>query len=224
MRWLPSDPLGHFVALTLLLLPLWFIAWFNTADLLLWPAVMGSGALLNALHPGLVEGFEGSARALQVLTGIDVPRPQGIAQVVVEVNVLSYAWNLPVLFSLLFATDRRFFSYRYVALAYIGLLPLLVWGICFDILKTVALQSGPEAHAFLGYRGFQLELIALGYQFGYLMLPVIGAVVLWVGMNRGMLLLLLDRLAPTPEPAPDPQPRSPLVRKARAARSASRET
>jgi hypothetical protein len=196
MRWLKSDPLGQFVALALLMLPLWFIAWYNLADFLLWPAIMASASLLNALHPELIEGLEGGAAALQVVTGIDVQRPQGLAQIVVEVNTLSFAWNLPVLLALLFATDRRFFSYRHVAVAYLALLPLYVWGICFDVLKTLALQSGAEARAFLGYSASQLEVLALGYQFGYLMLPVIGAVAIWVALNRDMFLLLLDRPGP----------------------------
>jgi hypothetical protein len=199
MRWLTSDPLRQFVALALLMLPLWFIAWYNLADLLLWPAITASAPLLNSLHPGLIEGLEGSATALQVVTGIDVQRPQGVAQIVVEVNALSFAWNLPVLLALLFATDKRFFSYRHVAVAYVSLLPLYIWGICFDILKTLALQSGPEARAFLGYSASRLEVIALGYQFGYLMLPVIGAVAIWLSLNRDMFLLLLSR----PEPVGD---------------------
>jgi hypothetical protein len=199
MRWLPSDPLGQFAALALLMLPLWFIAWYNLADLLLWPAITASAPILNSLHPGLIEGLEGSAAALQVVTGIYVQRPQGLAQIVIEVNALSFAWNLPVLLALLFATDRRFFSYRHVAVAYLSLLPLHSWGICLDVLKTLALQSGPDARAFLGYGPAQLEAVALGYQFGYLMLPVIGAVVIWLSLNRDMFLLLLGR----PEPVKD---------------------
>ena len=202
MRSLHSDPLTRFVTLTLLLLPLWFVAWFNLADLLLWPAIMASGALLNLLQPGLVEGFEGTSGALDVVTSINALHPQGIGQVVIEVNLLSYAWNLPVLFSLLCATDPRFFAYRHLTLAYLGLLPCYILGLCFQVLKTLALQAGPEANAFLDYTGFQLELIALGYQFAYLMLPVIAAVGLWVSMNRDMLLLLLDQLKSAPEPAP----------------------
>ena len=77
--------------------------------------------------------------------------------------------------------------------AQFGLMPLHVWGISFDLLKTLALQSGAEAHAALGYTGWQLELIGLGYQFGYLMLPVIGAATLWIAMNRRLLLVLLER-------------------------------
>lgn len=214
MRWLPADPLGRFVALSLLMLPLWFIAWYNLADLLLWPAIMASGALLNLLHPGLIEGFEGSSGALDVLTGVSVMQPQGLAQIIIEVNVLGYAWNLPVLFALLFATDPRFFSYTHLGLAYLGLLPCYIWGVCFDVLKILALQSGPEAAEFLGYRGMHLEFIGLGYQFGYLMLPVIGAVVLWVSMNRDMLLLLLNQINRGPEEpeAPPPASGSPLLR------------
>lgn len=48
----------------------------------------------------------------------------------------------------------------------------------------------------MGYSGWPLEFIALAYQFGYLMLPVISATTIWVGMNReliqGMLKLPED--------------------------------
>lgn len=219
MRWLPSDPLARFVTVSLLALPPCFIGWYFLADLLLWPAVMASGALLNLLHPGLVEGFEGSSRALDVLTGISVRHPQGMAKIVTEVNVLGYAWNLPVLFALLSANEPRFFSYRQLVIAWAGLLPCYVWGMCFDVLKRLAVQSGPEASAFLGYQGVQLELIGLGYQFGYLMLPVIGAVVLWVSMNRDTLLFLLQQSRPTEVEAIPPAPAtgSPLLRSPRTA-------
>ena len=196
MRWLPSSLLGRFFLLTVLWLPIWFAFWYFSAGVILMPAVWLSQWILNLLHPGLIENVEGLARELHFVTGIEVAVPDAppgaVGQIIIGVNALIYAWNLPVLLALLFAADDRFFSYGRLAIAYFGLMPLYVWGISFDVLKTLALQSGAEAHAYLGYTGWQLELIGLGYQFGYLMLPVIGAASLWIAMNRSLLMVLLE--------------------------------
>lgn len=197
MRWLPSSLLGRFFLLTILWLPVWFAFWYLSASVVLMPAVWLSQWILNLLHPGLIENVEGLARELHFVTGIEVAvpdaPPDAVGQIVVGVNALIYAWNLPVLLALLFAAEERFFSYGRLAIAYFGLLPLHVWGITFDVLKTLTLQSGNEAYAAIGYFGWQLELIGLGYQFGYLMLPVIGATTIWIMMNRRLLVVLLER-------------------------------
>lgn len=222
MHLRPPDSLWRFFAATLLLLPLWFAVLFLGADAMLWPAVAAAAAILNALHPGLIESVEGSVRALDVVTGIGVELPEGAAQLVVNVNLMSYAWNLPVLFALLFAAPRRFFSAWKLLIAYLGVLPLYCWGMCFDVLKTAALQSGPQAREFLGYAGLELEFIGLAYQFGYLMLPVIGAVALWIGMSRDMLFVPPERREPEADggSAEEKESGSPLLRSPRPTRRA----
>jgi hypothetical protein len=161
------------------------------------PSVWISQWILNLVHPGLIENVEGLARELSFVTGFEVEVPGAPAgamgQIIVNVNALIYTWNLPVLLALLFAADERFFSYGKLALAYFGLMPLHIWGVSFEVLKTLSLQSGPEVQAELGFATWQMELIGLGYQFGYLMLPVIGAATLWIAMNRRLVLILLER-------------------------------
>ena len=62
-----------------------------------------------------------------------------------------------------------------------------------------ACQAGPEAAAQVGLTGWGREAVALGYQFGYLMLPIIAASSLWIALNRPMLdALLADRDAAEP--------------------------
>jgi hypothetical protein len=197
MRLLPSSVLGRFFVLTFLWLPVWFAFWYHAAGVILMPSVWISQWFLNLVHPGLIENVEGLARELSFVTGFEVEVPGAPAgamgQIIVNVNALIYTWNLPVLLALLFAADERFFSYGKLAIAYFGLMPLHVWGVSFEVLKTLSLQSGPEVQAELGFSTWQMELIGLGYQFGYLMLPVIGAATLWIAMNRRLVLILLER-------------------------------
>lgn len=195
MRLLPSSLLGRFVLRILLFLPFWFALWYYSAGVVLMPAVWMSQWTLNLLHPGLIENVMGLARNLQFVTSLEVPvqdaPPGSVGQVVVGVNALVYSWNIPVLLAMLFAADERFFSYSRFFGSFLGLLPLHMWGISFEVMKTLTLQSGPHVQAQLGVTGWQLDLIALGYQFGYLMLPVIGAATLWILMNGSLLQVLL---------------------------------
>ena len=124
---------------------------------------------------------------------------QPIAELVVPVNILIYSWNLPVLLALLFAADERFFSLSRLVIGYAALLPFHAWGVVFEVLKALAIQAGPEAAAQVGLTGWEREAVALGYQFGYLMLPIIAASSLWIALNRPLLeALLAERDAAEP--------------------------
>ena len=203
---LPSSLLGRFFLLTFLWLPFWFVLWYQLSGALSIPAVLLSQHAVNLFHPGLIETAEGLGRHVHYGTALDVPMPDAPdgtrGQLLVAVNPLVYSWNLPVLFALLFAADERFFSVTRVLIAYVGLLPLHTWGISFELLSTLALRSGADVQAALGLAGWRLEAVALGYQFGYLMLPVIGAATLWIAMNRDMLRELLDPGQDPPHPPP----------------------
>jgi hypothetical protein len=195
MRLLPRSLLGRLFLVSVLLLPLMFALWYHTANVLVMPAVWLSQWLLNLAFPGLIEQVEGLARQLDVVTGIVVPvasaGPGAQGNLVIESNALIYTWNLPVLLALLFAAQERFFTYWRLALTFIGLIPFHAWGISFEVLKVLSLQSGEEARRFLDLAPWQMELVGLAYQFGYLMLPVIGGATLWIAMNRDLLFELL---------------------------------
>ena len=69
-----------------------------------------------------------------------------------------------------------------------------------------ACQAGPEVAAQVGLTGWGREAVALGYQFGSLMLPIIAASSLWIALNRPLLeALLADRDAAEPPPGSDEQ-------------------
>jgi len=102
------------------------------------------------------------------------------------------------------------------------LVPMQALGVVADMLKTAALDLGgavsaalasegyadiagaageaalKHAQAQLAAHGLGLEAIALMYQFGYLILPPVGAVIVWILFNRRFIEALTGRLAEPP--------------------------
>ncbi|ODB84861.1 hypothetical protein A3195_07300 [Candidatus Thiodiazotropha endoloripes] len=70
-------------------------------------------------------------------------------------------------------------------------LPLLflfqVWGVCFDGLKTLLFTLGPDVSAQLAFTPLAMDGVALGYQLGYLILPSVLPLVIWVVQYRAYL-------------------------------------
>lgn len=193
-----SNLLLRFVLSALFWLPFWFVIWQYAARVLGLPVVWLSLGALEWIVPGVVSETSGYGKDLLFATtvAVEVPGapPGAVAEIVVPVNVLAYSWNLPVLLALLFAADERFFSFSRMALGYVALLPFQAWGVVFAVLKTLAIQAGPEAAEQVGITGWEREAVALGYQFGYLMLPAIAASSIWIALNRQLLnALLTDR-------------------------------
>lgn len=195
MKLSPSDSLVRFFLQVLLWLPVCFALWYYLSAILTAPAMWIANIAVNALHSGLIESIEHAGTKVTFLTGLQVPMPNAppgaVGQVVVETNPLIYCWNLPVLIALLFATDEQLFSLKRLAIGYLLLLPFQAFGIAFDFLKSVAIGVGPEISSQLDFSATTTELIALGYQFGYLMLPVIAATTIWVAMNRELIESML---------------------------------
>ncbi|MEX8323797.1 exosortase H-associated membrane protein [Klebsiella pneumoniae] len=67
------------------------------------------------------------------------------------------------------------------------LLPFQAFGIALDTVKTLAFETGSDVTTQLDFAPWQMNAIALGYQFGYLMLPFIAAAGIWILMNRELL-------------------------------------
>ena len=202
-----SDPLWSFFLAALIWLPIWFVIWYSLAPVLCQPIIWLSTWTLDLIIPGIISETLGYGRDLHFATTItvavqDAP-PGTIAEIVVPVNVLIYSWNFPLLLGLLFAAEDRFFSLSRMSISYVALLPFQTWGVVFDVLKTLTIQAGPEVAEKVGIGGWGREAIALGYQFGYLMLPVIAASSIWIALNRPLLATLLTRYD-SPQKPPDP--------------------
>ena len=106
---------------------------------------------------------------------------QAVAELIAEVETARYAYGLPLFLALLFSARGRQIVRR-ALLGYAILLVPQAFSLVFSILKQVIVAGGSPAA--LGVAAWQMEGIALGYQFGSLLLPTLAPVLLWLWFDR----------------------------------------
>ena len=192
------NPLYGFFLKAALWLPLCLALWYWKAEWFNSPAALVSGWIMRGLFPRWVEAVEWSQRTVSLVTTLRVPMVQGVnegkvAAMVAEANPLLYTYGLPLFAALLLASGEAK-RWRKLMLGALALIPFQAWGICFDLLKQVAITAGPAVAAQTGFSPWQRESIALGYQLGTLILPTVSPVALWLALNRQFIpMLMLDR-------------------------------
>ena len=192
------NPLYAFFLKAALLLPVCLALWYWKAEWFNSPAAIVSGWIMRGLFPGWVEAVEWSQRTISLVTTLRVPMVAGVkegqyAVMVAESNPMLYGYGLPLFAALLLASGeaRR---WRKLMLGALVLIPFQAWGICFDLLKQVAIVAGPVVAAQTGISPWQREIIAVGYQVGTLILPTVAPIALWLALNRRLIpMLMLDR-------------------------------
>lgn len=167
----------------------WFAAflllWFWLAPWLAVPVGGLAGALMRGLFPAWVEALERSGTTLTLLTSLPALSAEGgrVGALVVETSYLRFAYGLPLLPALLLAARAR----RPLPKILVGgllLIPFQAWGVCFEWLQQALFLGGAAAVQRLGFSGWQVEAVALGYQFGSLALPTLMPVLLWLAFDR----------------------------------------
>lgn len=180
-----SRLLKRFLLAALLWLPLAFLIW---AVLGAWLAVVPglfTRWALTGCWPQLFTDFSQHGTAFNVGTGVLVGNGKTLGQLVFALNPLMYGYSLPLLGALVMATPltpgRR-------AAQWLLALPLLwlaqAFGLVMEALRILLFSAGPEGASAAAANGLSPNLVALCYQFGYLILPAVLPVVLWVLMNR----------------------------------------
>lgn len=103
------------------------------------------------------------------------------AELVVEVDPSHYAYGLALFLALLFASRSKRLISKALAGYFILLLPQ-TFSLVSEILRQIMVASGDPAA--LGIAAWQMEAIALGYQFGSLLLPTLAPAALWLWFER----------------------------------------
>lgn len=182
----PSLP--RFVGKVFLWLLPAFALWYFAAPILAWP-LRWLGALGLALTAGdVVRSTEMHGALLAAVTNL---RPENVplgtvAVMVPEVNTLAYSFGLPLLAALLLAAGEGDWRKK-LALAYVALLPFQAFGAVADVLRQIAVTSGPAVAMQAGYSAVQREIIVFCYQFGTLIVPAVAPAILWVLLDRRFL-------------------------------------
>jgi hypothetical protein len=206
------NPVREFALKAVLWLPLSFVIWFVLAPLWVLPAVLlAKQALLGLwgdLFSAVARGGEildasghviGRADYLVHLTTtikVTVPAgpdgPGGVGVLEPTLNPMIYAYSLPLFAGLAMATPlstgRRIVQFM---LAFAVIWITLALGIVAEGLKILTFGAGAEGAAAVARTGIAPNAIAIAYQFGYLILPAVVPVALWIGLNRPFIDILI---------------------------------
>ncbi|MDP9141506.1 MAG: hypothetical protein M3O62_12035 [Pseudomonadota bacterium] len=226
---LPEDPISRFVLRLVLWLPPCFAAWYLFGGALLMPLALVVDGVLQVVMTDVFRSLTMEGRAFQFDTQLIVRAADGRSgSLMFALNPLSYTWNLPVLAALLLAGPTGRASPKRILIAYTLLLLAWTWGVCCQFAKTTVFDLGPEVAAQIGTPGPWLDLLALAYQFGVLILPAMALILIWLLLARSDLQYLagdtptpistdVTHLPPLPQPS-DPMSRRQKQRRRRATR------
>jgi hypothetical protein len=187
-----------FLLKILMWLPICFVAWyFITPAIVYLLSFLGKGILVN-ISNGAVIDVEQQKNLLHIVTRFPAAETNEVnkGQLVFIINAMKYGYGIALFVAMLLATPDKW-SNKFQNM-YIGILILLVvqvWGITFDSMQTLVFGLGREVGETIGTTEFTRELIALGYQLGYLILPAITPIILWFSMYQDQLAKLAPKFA-----------------------------
>ncbi len=174
----------------LLWLPLSFFIWFAFASPLIWPVVQMAKVAMLSFWPSLFSDIVQNGHSMEVTTRILVNQVapdgrSGIGELILIQNPLLYGYSLPLFSGLVMAIPlsirRRLFQF---AIALVVMWIAQAVGVVAESLKVLAFDSGAAGANAVTAAGIAPDPVALAYQFGYLILPAVTPIALWVGLNR----------------------------------------
>ncbi|MGH8121820.1 MAG: exosortase H-associated membrane protein [Rudaea sp.] len=222
------SPLRRFILAAMLWLPFAFFLWFEFAAQFSWPVIQIAKTVLLKAWPAIYTAISQGADVLdmsgRVLAHHDylmqfssamlinvappgAPAKFGFPEYVI--NPMIYGYSVPLFAGLVMATPNE--KWRRALQMAAGL--LLLWlmqsfGVVCEALEIIGIKGGAEGAAAMHQAGISLDVIALCYQFGYLILPPLVPAVLWILFNRPFIEELTrsaDTAFPaTASPAPEP--------------------
>ena len=131
-----------------------------------------------------VEGTQLEGTVQSLLTNIVVPHASGqTALATPDAHILSYCYGLPLLFALFLGAKAKGLAWK-LPLGFLILTPFQAWGICFTWLLTLTQATGDTVAMTTRFTAFDNNVIALGYQLGYLLFPSMVPILLWVYLER----------------------------------------
>ena len=190
-------PLFRFVCVTLAWLPIAFAVWYVLAPVILLPAEAVVRVIAAATLRDIVTGIVSHGGVLSFVTTLRPGDARGGGVLTVDVNMLLYAFGLPLFVALTLAARQRPL-WRPLLAGYAAMMPFVAWGVLADFLKIVAITAPPLVTSQAGFGAVSRDIIVFAYQLGSLILPAVVPAVVWVLTHRSFLTRLRSREAVTP--------------------------
>lgn len=189
-------PLHRFMLGVLIFFPLTFFLWYISATYHLAPITLITGKLVSIVVPDALMwlGLDGHMLVLASNFGHDssgmiVSPPIGDDVLGFHLNPLIYSYSLPLLAALILATPSTR-KWSNLLWGIVLILPTEIFSMTFSVLKTLTFDVGAAFQTQQNISPTEADLIALGYQVGTLLLPMIAPLIIWVALNRDFLLQL----------------------------------
>jgi hypothetical protein len=174
--------------------------WYPLREWMLLPVGWVAKQIMTTAFPSWVAGAELQGGTQVLLTHLRVWAGGGrVGELAPQAYGLSYTYGAPLLAALLLASRTRNLWWKLPA-GLLALVPFQAWGICFAWLLQVAVTAGNETRDQTGFGPWATNLIAAGYQFGFLILPTLAPVLVWFAFERRVLAEALIEGALTSEP------------------------
>jgi hypothetical protein len=178
---------GFFVRTLLWLVPA-LALWYWARNFVVMPVAWLAGGIMRYLFPHWVSGTELDGITQTLITRLGVPQAGGqLADLTPEVGVLTYCYGLPLLLALFLAARAKGLWWKMPVCA-LGLLPFQAWGVCFAWLIPVAVHSGQFTRSVTYFNEWEVNLIGLGYQLGFLLLPTLIPLLMWLYLERSFVI------------------------------------
>ncbi|WML91438.1 exosortase H-associated membrane protein [Thiothrix lacustris] len=194
------QPLHRFILGVILLLPLTFFLWYITASYHLAPITLITGKLLTILLPDALMWLRLDGHILVLASnfghdihGAIVSPPTGEDALGFHLNPLIYSYSVPLLTALILATPCQY-KMQNLAWGLLLILPTEIFSMIFSVLKTLTFDVGTAFQIQQGISPIGVDFIALGYQIGTLLLPMIAPLIIWISLNREFITKLAPQL------------------------------
>lgn len=195
----------------LLWIPPLFTLWYLTSIIITQPVHWLCSLSIGLLPGGWVTDVEQEAYMLNfvlpdlggMVHGSSVSAPSAaIAETILTINPMIYGYGLPLYSALILASPDKDLDDKWPKWL-IGITILLLvqtFGVMMEVIKTIALELNGAITT--GLSSLTVEIIALGYQLGTLMLPAVTPIVLWLALYRNFVSGLSSSVGSTPGNTP----------------------
>ena len=179
-----GDSVGRFFLRALLWFALALAIWYALRGFFTAPAAWLAGQAMQVVFSWVI-GAEPEGHSLVLLTRLRVfDAARGLGELAPQANLLSYAYGTPLLAALLLAARARHAILK-IAAGSLALVPFQAWGICFAWLVQVVQAATVQPQT--GFGPWQANAIAAGYQLGFLILPTLAPVAVWLVLDHTLL-------------------------------------
>ncbi|MEM7706994.1 MAG: exosortase H-associated membrane protein [Pseudomonadota bacterium] len=192
--------LKGFLLRALLWLPLAFFFWILWRQLFVVPVTVLVDLLLTGIWPEqfynvVQNGHELEAEVLMAIPEEQMRPGQGQPVVAIPVNPLIYGYGLPLFAGLVICTPLSHLTRTLqILVGWLVIALVQSWGSIWETFKTLHFQLGAEGAAVMAEVGIGPSPTALAYQFGYLIIPSVVPVILWLLLNRAYIESLVPQL------------------------------